>query len=526
VSTAAPPESPGSQRAVAFERYAVDSARTGPVRELPIQATDRSAGVRERENAVFPEAPAAGPADEPVQASSTTASTTASLLNFDGLGFADNAFSVRYAPPDTNGAVGREQYVQAVNTEFAVYGKTGGKLKQFFGSQLFSGFSGVGSSCADHDDGDPVVQYDKAAGRWLVTQFQVTVTPYLECIAIFDGEDATGGYHVYAYAYGTDFVDYPKIGVWPDSYNVTYNVFANGRSFTGGEVCALNRIALLDNPTSAPAQKCFRTSTSYPSLLPSDLDGSTPPPGTNGDAYLVNMAGGKLNSWRLHLDWAGSGSTFTGPTVVSGTAAFSAACSGGGTCIPQRGTSQKLDSLADRLMNRLAYRVVSGVPTLVVTHAINVATSGGAGKKATTPGTGVRWYQLVPNSGNAAALQVAKQGTYAPDSTHRWLSTAAMDENGAMAVGYSASSSSVYPSIRVASRLADDADGTLGSEQILQAGGGSQSGQRLSRWGDYASMSVDPMDDCTLWFTTEYLTATGAFNWSTRIISLKASSCS
>ncbi len=512
----APSLSAAPDTVTAFERPAVDHAKTKPAKDFAPDVKDKSTGVKERENALAPgkggtSAPkGGGGTTDPVVQTVPTSTVTTAGLNVGGLGLTDNAFSVRSAPPDTNGAVGVNQYVQSVNTQFAVYSKATG-LRQgapFYGSTLFGSLTGAGAACANHDDGDPVVQYDKAAGRWLLTQFQVTVTPYLECVAISDTEDASGTYHVYAYDYGTDFVDYPKIGVWPASYNVTYNVFANGRTFTGGEVCALDRVTLLTNPTTVPAQKCFRTSTSYASLLPSDLDGATAP--TSPDAYLVDLAGSNLNSWRLHVDWSGGPSTLTGPTVVSGVAAFTTAC-GGGTCIVQPGTSQKLDSLADRLMNRLAYRVLPSGPSLVVTHAVK-----GSGT------SGVRWYELRPNG---TGLSVFQQGTYAPDAAYRWLSSAAMDKTGAIAVGYSTSSSSSAPSIRVASRRIGDAAGKLGAENVLQVGGGSQSGSNLSRWGDYASMSADPVDDCTLWFTTEYLTATGAFNWSTRIMAVKTGAC-
>ncbi len=513
---AAPPISAAPDTVTSFERRAVDHAKTGPAKDFARTDKDKSTGIKERENALAPgggsNAPkGGGGAIDPVVQTTPTTTVTLAGLNAKGLGLDDNAFSVRSAPPDTNGSVGVNQYVQSVNTQFAVYDKATGTRQgvPFNGSTLFGSLTGAGAACANHDDGDPVVQYDKAAGRWLLTQFQVTVTPYLECVAISDTENASGTYHVYAYDYGTDFVDYPKIGVWPASYNVTYNVFANGRTFTGGEVCALDRATLLTNPTTVPAQKCFRTSTSYASLLPSDLDGTTPP--TSPDAYLVDLSGSTLNSWRLHVDWAaGATSTLTGPTVVSGVAAFATACAGG-TCIVQPGTTQQLDSLADRLMNRLAYRVLPSGPSLVISHAVK-----GSGT------SGVRWYELRPNGSGLAVFQ---QGTYAPDAAYRWLSSASMDRTGAIAVGYSSSSSSSAPSIRVASRRVGDPAGKLGVEKVLQPGGGSQSGSNLSRWGDYASMSPDPVDDCTLWFTTEYLTVTGAFNWSTRIMAVKTGAC-
>jgi hypothetical protein len=196
--------------------------------------------------------------------------------------------------------------------------------------------------------------------------------------------------------------------------------------------------------------------------------------------------------------------------------AFSAACSGGGTCIPQPGTSQKLDSLADRLMYRLAYRNFGSYESLVVNHSVAV----GSGRSKTQT-VGVRWYELRnPN----ATPTVFQQGTFAPDSIFRWMGSIAMDKVGNMALGYSASSTSVAPSIRYTGRLVTDPPGTMQTETVIQAGGGSQL-RNLNRWGDYSSMAVDPSDDCTFWYTTEYLKANGTFNWSTKIASFKFPSC-
>jgi hypothetical protein len=94
-----------------------------------------------------------------------------------------------------------------------------------------------------------------------------------------------------------------------------------------------------------------------------------------------------------------------------------------------------------------------------------------------------------------------------------------------MALGYSASSSSLFPSVRYTGRLASDPTNTMQAEATIFSGSGSQSGQNLDRWGDYSAMTIDPSDDCTFWYTTEYLKATGAFNWSTRIGSFKFAGC-
>jgi len=454
--------------------------------------------------------------DGALQASTTgPAVGTTAALNFAGVGNGDYGFAPNAAPPDTNGAVGATQYVQWVNESFAVFDKTTGAIATGFpktGNTLWSGFGG---GCETNNDGDPIVQYDKLAGRWVLTQFSVSTLPYLQCVAVSTTSDATGTYNRYAFSYGnTQFNDYPKLGVWPDAYYITFNIFNNGQTFAGAKACAYDRAKMLVG--AAATQQCFQLSTSYGGLLPSDLDGTTSPP-AGAPNYLMNFGSNSLNLWKFHVDFATpANSTFAGPTNIP-VAAFSAACTGGGACIPQSGTRQKLDSLADRLMYRLAYRhFADGHEALVVNHSVSVGTS----RKGST--VGIRWYEL--RSPGTGTWSVYQQGTYAPDSLFRWMGSIAMDKAGDIAVGYSVSSSSMSPAIRYTGRLPVDALGTMQAENLIIAGGGSQLAN-LSRWGDYSAMTVDPVDDCTFWFTSEYLKSSGTFNWSTRIASFKFPGC-
>ena len=437
---------------------------------------------------------------------------TANGLNFAGVGQGDYGFTDQFAPPDTSGAVGATQYVQWVNTYFAVFNKATGAIATGFPKPGNSIWANFGGGCQANNDGDPIVQYDKLADRWILTQFSVSTTPYTQCVAVSTTSDATGTYNRYAFSYGNGFNDYPKMGVWPDGYYISYNIFTNGQTFAGSKVCAFDRAAML---AGTPAtQQCFQLSTSYGGLLPADLDGTTAPP-TGSPNFFLNYGANSLNLWKFHVDFANSANTtFTGPTNIP-VAAFNAACSGGGACVPQPGTSNRLDSLADRLMYRLAYRNRAGSESLVVNHSVTV------GSKRSGI-TSVRWYELrTPN----ATPTVFQQGTLGTaDGIHRWMGSIAMDKLGNLALGYSASSGSVAPSIRYTGRLVTDALGTMQTENIIQAGGGSQTGT-LHRWGDYSAMAVDPVDDCSFWYTTEYLKANGTFNWSTRIASFKFPSC-
>ena len=242
-------------------------------------------------------------------------------LNFDGVGLP--GYSPTGAPPDTNGAVGATQYVQWVNTSFAVYNKSTGALVYgpAAGNTLWSGFGG---RCSTDNSGDPIVMYDQLANRWVMMQFAVSTTPYMQCVAVSQTSDATGAWNRYSYSFGTGFNDYPKGGVWPDAYYVTYNMFANGATFSGAQVCAMDRAAMLSG--AAATQQCVQLSTTYGGLLPAYLDGATAPP-AGAPNYVVgfdDVNNNALRLWRYHVDWATpANSSLTGPTSIPVTASSS-----------------------------------------------------------------------------------------------------------------------------------------------------------------------------------------------------------
>lgn len=429
----------------------------------------------------------------------------------------------RVAPPDTTGDIGPNHYVQWVNLRYSIYTLTRDANNQITSFNLVSGFpkngnlvwQGFGGACETMNDGDPIVQYDQFADRWVLTQFAVSSSPYTQCVAVSTTPDPTGTYHRYAYSYGTDFNDYPKMGVWRDGYYITYNMFRRGRTFVGNRVCAFERDKMLIGATAQ--QICAQTSNSYHSLMPADIEGTTLP--ASGAANpLLSITTSALQYWKFSVNWAAGTGTLTGPTAISGAATFSRAC-GGGTCIPQPETSQQLDSLGDRLMYRLSYRHFGSHESLVVNHSVS---SGGV--------SAIRWYELRNAAGqtvsNATPI-VHQQGTFAPStptSAHRWMGSAAIDKTGGIAIGYNISSSTLKPSIRYAYRGPSDPLGTLGNETQALAGTGSQL-TNLARWGDYSTISIDPVDGCTMVFTGEFIPSNGTFNWSTYIHSFKLSTC-
>ena len=488
-------------------RGAVHQDVSAPLRDLIKRAPRATLRIREAEPARRIPLPQgfAPLAEDPVRQITAAPATPTVGTSFEGLGRGQYGFVIDSAPPDTNGAVGATQYVQWVNESFAVFDKaTAAKVVgPTQGNVLWSGFGG---GCQNNNDGDPIVLYDKAAQRWVFSQFSVSTTPYLQCIAVSTTSDATGTYNRYSFQYNK-FDDYPKMGVWPDAYYETFNMFGVV-NFVGSDACAYDRTAMLAG--TAATQICFQQGASVGGLLPSDLDGTTPPPAGSPN-YMIFFGANKLNLYQFHVDFVTpTNSSFTGPTVIP-VAAFNPLCNGA-VCVPQPGTKQQLDSLADRLMYRLAYRNFGTHESLVVNHS--VAVSGGGG--------GVRWYEIQNPSGTPT---LAQQGTFAPDSSFRWMGSIAMDQAGDIALGYSVSNStSVHPSIAYTGRVPTDPAGTMGAEVNLVTGKGSQTGA-LNRWGDYSAMTVDPIDDCTFWYTQEYLKTTGSFNWSTRIANFKFSNC-
>ena len=420
-------------------------------------------------------------------------------------------FQDGYIPSDANIAVGPNHIVQLVNSEIAVLTKSG-MMESGYPKSLGSLWSALGGGCATNNAGDPIVQYDRLADRWLITQLGSLSSPYSECFAVSQTNDPTLAYNLYSYSFGSDLNDYPKFGVWPTTSNSaylgTYNLFANGNTFVGAELCAYDREAMMSGAAN-PVSICYTVPDG--GYLPSDLDGTTAPSDGEPGFFLNFNSSTSLGLYQLKPDFANpSNSTFTGPTDIA-VSGFTEACNGG-TCIPQPSTNRQLDSLGDRLMYRLAYRRLSTHEAMVVNHSVTAGSS-----------VGVRWYEL--DATTPGLFSVAQQGTFAPDSSYRWMGSIAMDQDGDIALGYSRSSSNTgdYPSIYLTGRVPGDPAGTMEAETALFLGSGSQTA--YTRWGDYSAMRIDPSDDCTFWYTNEYYPQTSPYNWYTYIGSFKFNGC-
>jgi subtilisin-like proprotein convertase family protein len=482
-----------------------------------------------------------GSADPVVQTEAPVEAIAPPSLSFEGLNNDDNAALIggRVLPPDTVGDVGPQHYVQMVNSVWRAYHKDGTPAMPARSLASLFAALGPGNPCSSSNDGDPIVLYDELAGRWLLSEFCTVANPNNhQLIAISQTGDPTGAYFVYDFMMPNNkFNDYPKFGVWPDAYYMTDNQFNQaGTAFLGGGVFAFDRAKMLaGDPTASYIY--FDLQPLDPNLggmLPADLDGLVPPaPGTPGlFVYFIATEFGDasdgLRIFDFHADFASpASSTFSeraeSPIAV---AAFDPRSPTGRDDIeqppPASNATAALDAISDRLLHRLAYRNFGSHESLVVNHTVNV----GTGTTQALHQAGVRYYEL-RRAGGPGPFGVVEQATFAPDTHNRWMGSAAMDHQGDLAVGYSISSTTVFPGIRYAGRLASDPpNGLFQGETTLQAGSFVQTNS-LSRWGDYSAMNVDP-DGCTFWYTNEYYAADNpatTAEWQTRIGSFSFAGC-
>jgi hypothetical protein len=457
------------------------------------------------------------------------------IANFEGVNNVNGVL-----PPDTQGDIGydpnnnKKYYVQWVNLSYRIWDVTNpaapvSLVGPVAGNALWSG---TGTLCASHNDGDPLTRFDNLSKRWVMSQFALSFpNDFHQCIAVSQTADPTGLWNLYDFQTSTtNMNDYGKLGVWPDGYYMSFNQF-NGNTYdwAGAAVAVFERDKML---AGQPANMIYidlgAANMNYGGMLPSDLDGTPPPAGSpnyfaewDDSTSSLGDLQDTIRIWKFHTDWTTLANTTFGlnssydPDLKIATANVNPdMCGGARSCIPQPGTTQKLDAISDRLMYRLQYRNFGDRQTLVGNHTVD---ANGADK------AGVHWFEL-RDSGSGFGMH--QQGVYAPDSDNRWMASAAMDVSGDIALGYSVASSATSPSVRFTGRLALDPAGELPQgETTLIAGGGSQTNS-AARWGDYSMMAVDPADGCTFWYTQEYMQTTSSANWQTRIGSFRFPSCS
>jgi hypothetical protein len=494
-------------------------------------------------------------ADGVLQLFSSAPTIPAPLLTFEGLSNQDNfnIFGFRVNPPDPNGEVGPNHYVEIINLVFGVYDKAGNLLLGPIDTgSLWAGFPI--EDCTD-PSGDPVVVYDQLEDRWLLSQFTTrgfdengdfNGLPFYNCVAVSQTGDPTGAYFRYAFitsqegSTSTFFPDYPKYGVWTNSYLLTSRDFGSQGEY-GISVYGLEKNKMINGEPNARAVHFFLDGNDPAilplvgdGLLPADIDGTrrpingAPAPivGTQDDGAGYGGTFDALNIWELSVRWRSTPVASivlkTQLPVANFDSIFPCA-PGSRDCLPQPGIvnpQQYLDILSyrQRPTFRLAYRNFGTYESLVTNQSVEAL-----------PGiAGARWYEIRRTGGSYSVYQ---QGTYAPnDGVHRWMGSVAMDKRGDIALGYSVVNGvNVFPGIRYTGRLSGDPLGqmTLGEGTIIN-GSGVQTTTN-SRWGDYTDITVDPSDDCTFWYVNEYYTLAGQQSspagWQTRIGSFQLPGC-
>lgn len=421
-----------------------------------------------------------------------TGSAKAPILNFEGQGSP-------YFPPDCNGTAGPNHYMQTVNSTYAIYNKTGTLLAGPTNMNLLFG-SVPGANC---NDGDPIILYDEQASRWLAVEFSLCGSNDLMLIAVSTTNDPTGTWYQYSFDVA-DMPDYEKFGIWQDGYYMATNnggsndtyVFERAQMLTGAASPKMVGFSNAWLPTSIDGFMC---------VPPVDNDGVAAPAGSPGLFIAMNddaIGGGSDQLWiyELAVNWSNTATSTFNRTQQINVTAFDSDFGNTWSNIPQQGTTQKVDAIPMVIMNVPQYRNFGSYQTIVCCHTVDVDATNHAG---------VRWYELRKTTGTWSVRQT---GTYAPDIHSRWMGSIMLNANNKIGLGYSISSSTMFPGIRYTGQTAGayaSGSGVLDvPEEIIQTGANSQTG--YNRWGDYSLMSVDPADNETFWFTTEYIGSGGS----------------
>ncbi len=450
-------------------------------------------------------------------------------LSFDGINVTTSGCGCM--PPDTNGDVSDQHYIQWVNSAWQIFDKATGlpnpaTLSPKPGNSFFAS---MGGKCASTNSGDPLALWDPKAQRWVMSQF-VTTAPYAQCVAVSTTSDPLGSYYRYEFNW-PNFGDYPKMGVWTDesgSQNayllITHEFGGTPQTFMGAALIAMERDKMLVGDPSA-AMVRFGGYDAY-GVQPVNLTGLKSAPANACPSYVhFDMQTSEYLFWDLCLYWATPASS-TITADANATRIAGQPFSPYFDSVPQKGTTNGLDSFGSNMMYRANARAFpADAPTrvsLVVNHTVQGATQQAS----------VNWIHFdLDDHGVAHASptpldkKIAEEGVYAPDGKNRWMGGIAIDGSGNIGIGYSKSDATINPQINISGRTLDDATGTMRDEQICTpTTTGSQTGTS-NRWGDYSSMSVDPVDQCTFYFTSEYYATNAPSSWRTRVCSFKFPDC-
>jgi len=401
-----------------------------------------------------------------------------------------------YFPSDCNGTAGPNHFMQTINCVYAIYSKTGALLAGPTNmNTLFSGVTG-----SNYNDGDPLVLYDEQAQRWLAVEFSISGSNDYMLVAVSTTSDPTGTWYKYSFDVN-DMPDYEKFGIWQDGY------YMGDNNSSSNDIYVFQRSVMLNggaSPAMIGFNNPFRPSSvdGFMCVPPLDNDGPAAPAGSPGIFISMNddaIGGGNDQLWiyELAANWnTPSSSTFARVQQLNVTP-FDSNFGYTWDNITQPGTTQKLDAIPMVIMNVPQYRNFGTYQTIVCCHTVDVDGTNHAG---------IRWYELRRGTQTSGNWAIRQQGTYAPDASSRWMGSVMLNGSGQIGLGYSISSSTIYPGIRYtgqSSSAYNNATGVMDiPEDIIQTATSSQSS--YNRWGDYSLLSVDPTDDKTFWFTTQY----------------------
>jgi hypothetical protein len=503
----------------------VPASFDGDVRRLPPVPATFEPGERREMPEPPDQKPAVGPHPRRAAAiPAPLAAMPATVMDFDGLGEITQVLGGSVGaiyPPDPNGDVGPNHFVEAVNEAYAIFAKNGAFLAAFTQNSLWSGSGST--PCNGHARGDAVVLHDGVHDRWILTNLAYPdsfSTPFYECIAVSKTADPLrGGWWLYPVQVDTGgagqppvngYNDYPRFGVWTDCLLMAANEYQAPSFSYIGQLFA--SFSLADMEAGLPLTSSIgllSTSNDPFGMVPANLLGTTAPPGE--PRWFVSQSKTGF-AWEVRPFTPGANCGGTG-TLGSPVNVLQTSYTTPVGTVPQGYPYPNLDTLGDRVMQKVQYRDVGGGESLWVTHSTMSATS------IVQP----QWAQIDVTGGIVGVLPVQQQ-IYAPDTTtHRWMGSLAVDAAGNMALGYSKMTYN-GPTIAYAGRLAADPIDTLPqTETSLFSNLVITYDQPSNRWGDYTSMSVDPLDDCTFWYVNEYQSY--GVGWQTHVGAFRFPSC-
>jgi len=437
--------------------------------------------------------------EDPIRQSSqyrTINSVIEPRVVFEGIDEANGNAGV----PDTNGEISAQYFFQIINASFfRIFDRDGTPLTSVTSANT------LWNEIGEQSFSDPVVMYDEDADRWLLTDLgNIDLVLY----GVSETADPLGAWNLYSFN-APGFTDYPKYGIWPNAYILTTNEGASNYP-----VYAFNRQQMLNGESTIDVQRIEIPGLDggFPTATPMDWNSPMAPPSDevfvvrlNDDSWGNGIDSDQIEVWTINIDWETAANTTTSSTFLQTAPYDTDGCSvsgGGFACIPQPGTSQGIDGIMTIIMNNVAYWNYGTHESAVLTFSVN------AGNDV----AGIRWMELRREPGSDWTIY--QEGTYAPDDgVHRFIGSIAINGKGDIGLAYSVSGENTFPSLRYTGRNANDPLGQMTIDEYEFATG--ESSRNGDRYGDYAKMSIDPVDD-SFWFTSEYMVSDGAY--STKIV--------